>query len=59
MIPASLRAERMCGGKKPYLDATTARIVGNKCEAKKQGLVLRVYKCPHCGFWHLTKRKGR
>lgn len=36
---------------------TAANVTG-----RKFGIVLRIYKCTECGFWHLTHqepRKGR
>jgi hypothetical protein len=40
-----------------YADDLTARAVGSSYEAAQRaaGLVLYVYRCPHCGGWHLTR----
>lgn len=52
-----------CAGKKKYMTAETARMVlgyikertKKKHSARKEK---RYYKCPICGFWHLTKYDG-
>lgn len=44
---------RMCEGKARYRNPSTAQKVMNKIKAK-QGENLRMYKCPICGFYHLT-----
>ncbi|MCG3134212.1 MAG: hypothetical protein HMLKMBBP_01504 [Planctomycetes bacterium] len=33
----------------------SARIARKRAEAR--GLPLYHYRCPHCGFWHLTKKR--
>lgn len=31
--------------------------IGSAARAIKPGEWMRPYRCPHCGFWHLTKMK--
>lgn len=47
--------QRMCHSKRPYLSETAARIAIDGHQRRDPSLVLRVYQCPNCGFWHLTK----
>lgn len=54
MIP--IRAQRwMCEEKRTYMDEVTADIQANVA-ALKAKRPMRAYKCPNCGFWHLTTR---
>lgn len=45
----------MCESKRTYMDEVTALINAQKAE-RKAGKPLRAYKCPNCGFYHLTTR---
>lgn len=38
-------------------DKKTAQTVKNK--RASQGVFLRIYPCPFCGFWHLTHKVGK
>ena len=45
---------KTCVRKKPYLSYEIAEKL-----AKKSDISLRVYKCPYCSYFHLTKRLER
>lgn len=47
--------ERMCFSKKRYSTEAYANRVAREAKAVR-GVDLRVYKCPHCLWWHLTKK---
>lgn len=44
-----------CPDKKTY--ATKAIAIQTRAASRRYGVELYVYKCPHCGFWHLSKWK--
>ena len=49
--------ERGCTRKRWYRTAAEARqgkAQAERCQAKK----FRIYRCPWCGGWHLTTKKG-
>ncbi len=50
-----LHNDRMCLSKKVYWTETEARTKADRCEAKR-GVKLRVYHCPVCNQYHLTKQ---
>lgn len=43
-----------CLGKKQYGDLGVAHRAARKCK-KMRGVALRVYRCPNCKQWHLTR----
>lgn len=43
-----------CTGKKPYLQKIDAVTAKNYIR-KERGEELRIYPCPRCRHWHLTK----
>lgn len=45
-----------CGKKARYRDQSEARVIANRLETKR-GDKLRVYECPHCHGFHLSKEK--
>jgi len=47
--------ERMCHGKQRYPAEITALIEAQKCAAARK-IALRVYQCPVCKGWHMTKQ---
>jgi len=46
---------RQCLKKARYRSEHEARLFANRGE-NKRGVRLRVYECPICGGWHITKR---
>lgn len=64
-INAHMRGEETCSKKRKYKTETGA-IKSDKAiinlqrnengMRKKKIAAKRAYKCPHCGFWHLTSR---
>lgn len=44
-------------GKRSYPDELRAIAAAIRCSAKR-GVPLRVYECPSCHGWHLTRRKA-
>ncbi len=44
-----------CSGKKGYRTFRHALKVMRICE-RERGDALRIYLCPHCGFWHFTSQ---
>lgn len=55
---ASVNPERLlaeCLGKRAYRTDGYARRVADQC-FQQRGTVLRVYPCPNCGAFHLTKK---
>lgn len=44
-----------CNSKTPYETKDAALVALNYL--KRQGLILKVYKCPMCGKYHLTEVK--
>jgi hypothetical protein len=53
-----LKNESQCHKKKSYFTTIEAERVRERAE-KKRGVALRVYKCPCCLQYHLTKKKER
>ncbi len=53
-----LRNEAQCGKKTSYFSQSTAQLVADKAK-RKRGVVLRVYNCPYCYQYHLTKTAER
>lgn len=51
-----MSAPDKCGTKHRYRDELDAIGAAIRCSAKR-GTPLRVYRCPDCGDWHLTKRR--
>lgn len=49
------RRMRMCRGKSVYADELDA-IHGAICASRSYGGAFRVYECPYCGGWHLTRK---
>lgn len=47
------RAHRMCGRKLRYKTKSSALSRAAHC-AVHTGYMLKTYKCPYCGGWHLT-----
>jgi hypothetical protein len=47
---------RICVGKRAYLDAASAEARGRLSLQHRPKLVLWVYKCPLCNWHHLTKK---
>lgn len=48
-----------CEGKKRYDTDWQANFAGDETwEKSKHTVDLKHYKCPYCGFWHLTSRDG-
>lgn len=47
-----------CGasGKRRYPDELTAIAAALRC-SKRRGVALRVYRCPDCEAFHLTRRR--
>lgn len=56
-MPLSVKG-MSCGGKYCYLDEISARSALKKARARKKSkrghIEKRVYRCPDCGYWHLT-----
>lgn len=46
-----------CAGKRGYPTRGHAECVAARCELKRN-VVLRTYRCPYCGLWHLTHKAG-
>jgi hypothetical protein len=46
--------EAMCTTKRAYRTEQHARGVAREAR-RKRGVELRVYQCPACGEWHITK----
>jgi len=51
-----------CEGKHKYMTEATAQaklksLIDMSATAGRKRTERSVYKCPHCGFWHLTKQK--
>lgn len=44
--------------KPPYSHAR-AIVLARRREREVRGLVLRVYYCTDCGYWHLTSKEDR
>lgn len=44
-----------CIRKKRYQTQTFAQELKKKIESENEFLYLNIYKCPHCGKYHLTK----
>lgn len=49
--------ERMCAGKARYPDELTARAAGQHYQQRMRTKPLYIYRCPHCGGHHLTRRE--
>ena len=49
-----LRNESQCHKKRSYFSFTEAGTARDRAESKR-GVKLRIYKCPCCLQWHLTK----
>lgn len=47
------KRQRMCSRKARFTTEIDA-----KCFVLKRQRRLRAYRCPHCGDWHLTKRRA-
>ena len=45
-----------CHAKAVYLDEIVAKIEAAKV-LRKHNYEVQTYRCPNCGFWHLTKRR--
>lgn len=56
-MPLSIKG-MSCGGKYCYPDETSARSALKAARARKKSkkghIEKRVYRCPDCGYWHLT-----
>lgn len=48
-------AQKSCGGKVRYAHKHEAEQAAEEVMIIEPELHLRVYKCAHCGGWHLTK----
>ncbi len=46
---------KTCIRKKPYLSCKVAEKVC-KTQSDFSGFSMRVYKCPYCSYFHITKR---
>lgn len=54
---------RACGRKKKYATRALALAVARNGEQQTQRknhrtVILRVYKCPYCKCWHLTRKRS-
>lgn len=49
--------ESQCHKKRSYATKTDALTVARK-QFMRRGVTLRVYQCPNCKWFHLTKTKG-
>ena len=49
--------DRGCLSKHGYLSRREARAVARRVERRNPGLRLYGYRCDHCGYVHLTKRR--
>jgi rubrerythrin len=49
---------RQCFKKVRYRSYEKAEYKKNKCEELRPKQRLRIYPCPVCGYWHLTKDDG-
>lgn len=47
--------KRMCAGKRRYVSLLDAAKTKARCERDRPWHRLRVYACPACGGWHLTR----
>ncbi len=48
-----------CKGKHVYFDQIVAKVAADKIIGGKNKVkYLRVYKCPKCRFYHLTKKRN-
>ena len=45
----------LCRGKVIYPNKKTAQTVLNKRRFSHNGRIMRIYNCPYCFAWHLTK----
>lgn len=52
-----MSADKMCQSKRSYVTQSEALRVAEQRREKDQ-VALGTYRCPHCRFWHLTKRTG-
>jgi len=50
--------QRACHSKRRYLTQVTAEAKARRC-TEKRGMALRVYHCPYCLGFHLTKQVGQ
>lgn len=60
--PRPYRTDRVCAGKRRFLDDIAAKVIGmvELEENCGNGKRLWVYLCRHCNGWHLTSNnKGR
>ena len=48
-----------CSRKRAYATAWEAQEVAEHQMSMNPGLVLRVYRCPNCGSYHLTSKPAR
>ena len=49
---------RMCASKRFYRTEGRALRAKKKCERSRPGTKLRIYACPFCLGWHLTKQSA-
>lgn len=54
------RRHRDCRGKRKHPDRQSAIAARESLIRKRFAFrdTMRVYKCPHCGAWHLGHRRG-
>ena len=59
--PRSYRTDQKCKAKRRFADEATARAHAMLAiEEVRNRVELWIYRCPHCGGWHLThKKQGR
>ena len=55
--PSAKDRYRQCGKKRRYRSEHDARLSANNGMTKR-GTPLRVYRCPICNGWHITKRNA-
>jgi hypothetical protein len=57
-MKAEQNRQAMCLTKMRYYSRIDAKISATRC-AERRGGTLRVYQCPWCFGWHLTKREEK
>ena len=58
-IPHTNVVAKMCVGKERHWNEFIAKRAADKRMRKNPGLVLRIYSCPVCGWYHLTSKEER
>jgi hypothetical protein len=51
--------KRQCFGKRAYRDKAKAKLVIRRGRYFVDRGKVRVYRCPHCGLWHIGHKPGQ